>query len=354
MAAQKVATVLSYKLICPEHRSVLELDQRSEVYFCPAGCKFPSLNDIPRFVQARNYAASFGLQWNTFRKTQLDSHTGTSISRDRLTRLAGGSLDVFRGKDVLEAGCGAGRFTEVMLAAGGRVFAADISTAVEANYENCHRYPDYFVCQADIRKLPMQPETFDVVVCVGVIQHTPDPEQTMSALCSYLKPGGLLILDHYSENYPTTPFRQVLRKFLLGKPEEFSMSFSTKLVSLLWPVHRLFWRAIDSGTPKARLLRKVRSAFLYLSPVVDYHDGYPQLGPGLLRNWAVLDTHDTLTDFYKHLRSREEIVGHLQSRGMSEIEAAYAGNGVEVRARKLGAEAVGLERPREKSDLSAS
>ena len=56
-----------------------------------------------------------------------------------------------RGKNVLEVGCGAGRFTEVMLAAGARVFACDLSSAVEANYANCNSWPEYFVCQADAR-----------------------------------------------------------------------------------------------------------------------------------------------------------------------------------------------------------
>jgi len=48
----------------------------------------------------------------------------------------------------------------------------------------------------------------------------------------------------------------------------------------------------------------------------------------------MLDTHDTLTDYYKHFRSAEEIEAALCSAGMVAIEAAYAGNGVEARARK--------------------
>jgi 2-polyprenyl-3-methyl-5-hydroxy-6-metoxy-1,4-benzoquinol methylase len=147
------------------------------------------VDNIPRFVDPENYAASFGLQWNEYRTTQLDTYTGTSISADRLTRLVGGSLNIFNGKKVLEAGCGAGRFTEVMLAANAQVFAVDVSSAVEANYMNCRNYPNYFVCQADIRALPLQPEQFDVVVCIGVIQHTPDPEVTMATLCSHVRPG---------------------------------------------------------------------------------------------------------------------------------------------------------------------
>src|SRR6187397_1731582 len=50
-----------------------------------------------------------------------------------------------RGRVVLEAGCGAGRFTELLLAGGARVVAFDLSRAVEANRENCGHWPEHFV-----------------------------------------------------------------------------------------------------------------------------------------------------------------------------------------------------------------
>jgi hypothetical protein len=53
-----------------------------------------------------------------------------------------------------------------------------------------------------------------------------------------------------------------------------------------------------------------------------------------LKEWAILDTHDTLTDVYKHLRSAEDIADHLQRCGMVGIQTANAGNGVEARAWK--------------------
>jgi len=276
-----------------------------------------------------NYASSFGLQWNEYRTTQLDSFTKVPISRSRLERLMGGSPNILKGKRVLEAGCGAGRFTEIMLQSGAQVFGADISSAVEANYANCSKYPDYFVCQADILNLPVHPGSFDIVVCIGVIQHTPEPEKTMAALCSYVKPGGLLVMDHYTYGYPITLSRRLLRTFLLRMSPVFSLRFCKGLTALLWPFHRLLWKL-----RKLPLMGPVRGLFLMLSPVVDYYDAYPQLGTELLKVWATLDTHDTLTDRYKHLRSAEEIRRTLESNGMVAIETAYAGNGVEVRARK--------------------
>jgi SAM-dependent methyltransferase len=130
------------ELRCLEHSIPLVQDADSLV--CESGCRVPVIGGVPRFVNSTNYAANFGLQWNQFRKTQLDSYTQTTISKDRLTRAIGGSLEILSGRSVLEVGCGAGRFTEVMLAAGARVFACDLSTAVEANYANCGEHPKLF------------------------------------------------------------------------------------------------------------------------------------------------------------------------------------------------------------------
>lgn len=323
-------------MVCPEHHQELtRFTGESAEYSCPQGCRYPILRGIPRFVEASSYVDSFGLQWNTFRKTQLDSYTGVALSQKRLTRIAGGSLEVFRGKLILEAGCGAGRFTEVMLRAGGRVVATDLSNAVDANYENCSRLGEYFVCQADIWKLPFNPGSFDLVVCVGVIQHTPDPETTIKTLCRFLKPNGMLLIDHYPLEYPATLSRRILRWGLLKTSPRWALSFCSGLVNLLWPMHKLAWSFVNLPGVRGILgIRKLRSAFLWLSPVVDYQSAYPELGSELLKVWAVLDTHDTLTDRFKHLRSAEQIRSYLSNAGMLDVETQLGGNGIEARARR--------------------
>ena len=317
------------RLICPQHKSPLSVMKDKTYYKCDSGCQFEIRNQIPRFVPLENYASGFGLQWNTYRRTQLDSFTGIPISAERLKRIAGGTLEMFQGKTVLEAGCGAGQFTEIMLDSGANVWAVDLSTAVDANYENCHNKPGYTVCQADILSLPFAPGQFDIVVCIGTIQHTPSPEKTIQALCSQVKPGGLLLIDHYTYGYAITFLRKHIRKFLLNKGEVFSIQFVQLMTNLLWPLHVALFKA-----SRIKGVGRIRSYFIQWSPVVDYQDAYPALGSKLLRQWAMLDTHDTLTDRYKHLRSVEEIEAVLHANGMTKIELFYAGNGVEARAQK--------------------
>lgn len=304
-----------------------EMVESATALACPRGCSFPVVAHVPRFVASDNYAAGFGIQWNKFRRTQLDSFTGTSISRDRLARCLGGSLDVVRGRSVLEVGCGAGRFTELLLEAGARVFACDLSSAVEANYANCAGRPGYFVCQADVRHLPARRRAFDFVICLGVIQHTPDSEQTIAALAEYVRPGGTLVIDHYSYNYPRNFAQRNLRRLLLRMPAPVATRLALATSRLLLPLHRLSWS-------EKRGRWRLRAPLQKLSPLIDYHQAYPQLGPERLAEWAILDTHDTLTDYYKHLRGVEEIERCLASCGLTDMEVYYAGNGVEARARR--------------------
>jgi SAM-dependent methyltransferase len=318
-------------LRCPNHGERLISNTKdhledSPYLTCQSGCRFPIVNNIPRFVALSNYASTFGLQWNAFRKTQLDSYTGTTISRDRLTRCLGGSLDVLRDKMVLEVGCGAGRFTELMLEAGAHVFACDLSQAVEANYENCHQWPNYFVGQADARHLPVEPHSFDFVVCLGVIQHTPSSEETIKALASYVKPGGTLVIDHYSHSYPRNFLQRNLRRLFISLPAGVAKPLVLGLARALLPLHRLTWK-------QRRGLWRLRSPLLRHSPLIDYYDAYPQLDRKLLSEWSLLDTHDSLTDHYKHLRTTEEIEDCLRSCGLVELAVTYGGNGVEARGR---------------------
>ena len=158
------------------------------------GEKFPVINDIPRFVELDNYANAFGLQWKSFAKIQLDSSNGSHISKERLERCVGASVNTLSQKNVLEVGCGAGRFTEHLVKAGAYVHAVDLSEAVEVNHANMGNASNYKVAQANVYALPFAPQSFDVVICIGVIQHTPNPEKTINALfsVSYLLSGARL------------------------------------------------------------------------------------------------------------------------------------------------------------------
>lgn len=321
---------LPANLCCPDHHTSLTPRPDGAALQCEHGCSFPVVNGVARFVPSESYASAFGLQWNLFRKTQLDSHTGTTISRDRMTRCVGGDLERLRGKDVLEAGCGAGRFSEILKQAGARLFSCDLSSAVDANMAN-HREQGgeqpFFLCQADIRNVPAAKRSFDFVVCLGVIQHTPDPALTIQALAEYVKPGGELVIDHYSPVYDYPFPRKVVRTALLTLAPNRASQLALALSRGLCAFHRLFWR-------QGYVWSRIRQGLRHVSPLVDYYDSYSQLPKTILTDWCVLDTHDTVTDVFKHLRSVAEVSAFVRAAGLEVLSAEPGGNGVELRARR--------------------
>ncbi len=120
---------------CPAHQRPLET--RDVALACSRGDRYPVEGGIPRFVPGSNYASAFGAQWNRYRLTQLDKHTGLPITRDRFWQAVGApSGESLTGLQVLECGCGAGRFTEVLLDSGAHVTSVDLSDAVDANAIN--------------------------------------------------------------------------------------------------------------------------------------------------------------------------------------------------------------------------
>ena len=114
------------QLVCPLHQKVLEFEPDKGMYVCSLEYRHPIMRNIPRFVPGDNYASAIGPQWKTYRKTQLDSYTGVSISRDRLERLLGGDLHILKGKQVLETVCGVGHFTEVLRQRDAEIQALDL------------------------------------------------------------------------------------------------------------------------------------------------------------------------------------------------------------------------------------
>ena len=305
---------------CPVHGE--SLDGEESRLLCPRGHDYTVVRGIPRFVTSEKYVEHFGLQWRSYAKTQLDSYTGTHITRDRLRRCIGSELwERLSGLSVLECGCGAGRFTEVLLDQGAVVTSVDLSSAVETNAELFPVNEHQRVAQAEIENLPFEEHQFDLVLCLGVIQHTPNPERTIRQLYRQVKPGGWLVIDHYTTGADRwTNAKPVYRAVLKRLPARTALRFTELLVDTFLPMHRRF----KNSNPLWFLLCRV-------SPLTTFYRSFPSLPETLQREWALLDTHDSLTDWFKHLRTVPQIRHTLTGLQVANIWCEYGGNGVEAR-----------------------
>ncbi len=283
------------------------------------GASYLVQHGIPRFVPAENYADSFGFQWNKHARTQLDSFTGLPISRNRLFGVTGWPPDL-KGQKILEAGSGAGRFTEILVSTGATVVSFDYSTAVDANRFNNGDSPNLHLFQGDIFNIPLWPRSFDKVLCLGVIQHTPEPERAFMSLANQVRSGGELVIDVYARNFLSIfQWKYLLRPIAKRIRKEALYGFLNRLVPPLVPVAAFLRRV--AGRAGARLV-----------PIVEYsHLG---LSPALNRQWAVLDTFDMYSPAHDHPQSIATVRRWFESAGFSEIDVRYGPNGVVGRGTK--------------------
>lgn len=319
-------------MVCPfDHQQLEQIGNSGVELVCPNSHRYPVRQGIPRLIASEsNFADAFGEQWHEYRLTQLDSYTKTSISRDRLKRCVGQDLwhqlSMSGRLEVLETGCGAGRFTEILLEMpGASVTSTDISSAVEPNQINFPQSDRHRIIQCDINQMPFLNEQYNVVICLGVVQHTKNTESAIADLYQQVKSGGWLVIDHYTHSLSAYTklsemlIRPVLKRLSPGR----GVAATKALTKLFFPLHRAVRNQI--------LMQMVLSRF---SPLLTYFHALPELNDELQYEWAELDTHDSLTDYYKRLRSPRAIYSTLENLGAKNIWVEKGGNGVEARCQK--------------------
>ncbi|MDD1529824.1 class I SAM-dependent methyltransferase [Bradyrhizobium sp. WBOS7] len=293
-----------------------------------AGSFVTDLKNLPGSMQSQQSSSdSFGFQWAKFKTTQLDSHTGLSLTLTRFFSNTKWKPKDINGKSVLEAGSGAGRFTEVLLDAGAIVTTFDASIAIDVNRENNAGRGDVKFLRADIYDIPVPNGSFDFVFCYGVIQHLPDAEKALESLVSKLKPGGRISIDHYLKTSALDPFNQpkyFWRRWTVGMEPERLLRIISAYMPVWLPINTLI-QLIPYFGPKI--------AALTMIPCWNY------LRSGLNRQqrleWAILDTFDALSPAYDTPRTLEE-VRELVARceGLTDINVFYGSNGVVANAVK--------------------
>jgi SAM-dependent methyltransferase len=305
---------MAVQLIDPLSGSKLQADGAD--LLSAGGRSYPIINGIPHICDETNYADSFGLQWNLFAGTQMDrQEAGFRLSEDRLfeeTLWPRGGLD---GQDVLEVGSGAGRFSKVLLEkTKANLWSVDYSSAVDANRANNGAIaPDRFhLFRASIYEMPFPDGSFDKVLCLGVLQHTPDFESSVRALVAKAKPGGEIVVDFYPIKGWWTKIhaKYLLRPFTKRMDHQRLLGWIDRNADRLIRVSRL----LD------RVGLHILTRFL---PVVDIKGTMPPgLSPEALREWVVLDTFDMFSPEHDHPQRVDTVAAMMRRAG---AEVTFAG-----------------------------
>jgi len=264
-------------------------------------CMDDLTNDIHRIKISdlclyRNYqyVKSFSLEWSWHQKTQLDSVNHIKSSKEAFQKRIDMPLSGLRGKLVLDAGCGMGRYMEVMADHGAEVIGVDLSFSVDSAFNNIGKRENVHLLQGDLFQLPFKEEQFDFIYSYGVLHHTPSAEKAFYRLPPLLKKGGKVSIFVYSS---------------YNKPIVYSSSF---------------WRAITRKLPK-RLLYYCCSIsiplyYLYKIPVIGHLlKGIFVISMEKNWHWRWLDTFDWYSPQYQSKHTHAEVFQWFERAGLHKV-----------------------------------
>ena len=151
---------------------------------------YPIVRGVPRLLPDKSSdeqqatADAFGYEWTYF------SHLEDTYENEFLDWISPVDKDFFKGKLVLDGGCGKGRHVALSATFGAAdVIGVDISDAVDAAFVNTRDFPNAHIIQADIHHLPLRP-VFQYIYSIGVLHHLPDPKAGFLSLIRFLARGG--------------------------------------------------------------------------------------------------------------------------------------------------------------------
>lgn len=159
----------------------------------------------------------------------------------RLSYIIQGAEGIF-GKQVLDVGCGGGILAESMAKAGAEVTGLDMGReplevarlhALESGVTNIEYLQDTIESHAE-----QHAERYDVVTCMEMLEHVPDPESVVRACAALVKPGGHVFFSTLNRNLKSYLFaivgaEQVMKIVPKGTHEHSKFIRPSELMSMI-------------------------------------------------------------------------------------------------------------------------
>jgi len=332
---------LANLLVCPACQVSLQLAitarENDEVIAGQFQCskcqgKFPIRDGIPRFVAGDAYASTFSFEWNRWRRTQFDT-ASRKTSESTFAASTGRGGEALRGKIVLDAGCGAGRYTDLAAQAGAEVVGVDLSLAVEVAHENLGKLPNCHFLQADLLHLPFPPGMFDSIYSIGVLHHTPNTRESFLRLVHTLKPSGEVAIWVYPRRRLTETFRYFPQQVneVLAQDVNFHIpAQAEQIIRRLAPF--LDWTMETASSIQRIFTSRLPTRWLYglchVAIPLYYLYRIPLFYPLRLitkiamdpdPEWRVLDTFDWYSPKYQWKHTYAEVREWFEEAGLEEV-----------------------------------
>ncbi len=142
-------------------------------------------------------------------------HDINPLRLDYIEQQAGG----LQGRKVVDIGCGGGLLSEGMAARGAEVTGIDLA---EQSLDVARLHLHESGLEVDYRHISAEdfaaqnPAAFDVVTCLEMLEHVPDPKSIVQAAATLLKPGGSLVLSTLNRHPKAFVLAIVGAEYLLG------------------------------------------------------------------------------------------------------------------------------------------
>lgn len=299
---------LIHLLRCVRCFSELKQENGRAALACSScGASYPIIDSTPRMLPSENpgrdkerTAASFAYEWSQFGSLRAEWEQNFM---DYLQPLQPEDL---RGKLLLDVGAGSGRHSFYAAAAGAQVVAVDLGEAIDVARRNLPA--DVLTVQADAEALPFAPESFDIVMSIGVLHHLRAPEAGIQRLVPLVRPGGRLHIYLYW--VPERRWHRVLLRGVNAARHVTTRMPHRLLHALCYPLAAALLFIFVA--PYRTLRRRPRSARAASTlPLKTYAD-YP---------FAVLvnDQFDRLSAPIEHRYTRSQVAEMIRRAGLEDV-----------------------------------
>ena len=313
-----------------------------------AGCKseYPIHQGIPRFVPDAAYARSFSFEWQRWRRTQFDTASRQPCLSTFLASTRRHPSDL-KGNAVLDAGCGSGRYMDLLARTGAEVIGIDLSQAIEVAQENLGHLTNCHFVQGDLTHPPFRPEAFDFIYSIGVLHHTPDTRAAFLALVPLINPGGEIALWVYalrrlSETFERFPDRinEVLAvdsNFTIPPARQATVGRLAKKMDWVMETSNRMQRAVTTRLPTRWLYALCHAAiplyYVFRLPVFYPLRLVTKVAVDPDPEWRVLNTFDWYSPRYQWKHTYGEVEAWFREAGLEQITALPRPVAVRGRAR---------------------
>jgi SAM-dependent methyltransferase len=205
--------LLNY-LACPNCRgrlkiNIIDKEEKNEIIegilTCKCGCNYKIKDGVPRMFYkttkgVEKASKAFSSEWDQFSYQDDADDTWPGLNEEKrisrfMTAFSIKPKDL-KGKVVLDAGCGNGRFSHTLSKLGAEVVGLDISSGVEHAF-NVYKSNKVHYIQGDITNIPLKEKSFDYIWSAGVLHHTPDTKKSFEKIVPLAKPGSKVYIWVY-------------------------------------------------------------------------------------------------------------------------------------------------------------